>query len=235
MAAKSSQYLRISDESGKTIIIPGECIDAEHYNEIDISDWNWNLSDPSVPKNKGKLNATSTGGAQASGHAPARSLSTASPGQSGDKIMPSRFGFSKPTDKSTAWLLSAMDRGEVFPRVKLSIQEEFHAQTDYEPFRMTIVLTNAFVVSVDWRTNAADARVDMEESWELNYEKIKFDYLYRGKEGQGWVPAVFDRPPEADEGSAEKSPLSASEQKAALKKNLEDMAKSSGWTPPGKR
>lgn len=228
MAAKSSQFLKFADRSGKVLLVEGECIDDEHYNEIDISDWDWSVSDPSAAKKEAATDASSKG-------TPAKSVAKAAPGQKGDKISPSRFRFSKRTDKSTVRLLSAMDKGEVFPVVELSIEEEYQKQDDYVPFQMKITLSDAFVVDVDWRVTAADARVDMEEDWELNYREIRFDYLYRGKDGKGWIPAVFKRPPESDESGMAKSPPSASEKKAENDRMMEDWARRSGWTPPGKK
>lgn len=229
MAAKSSQFLKIVDRSGK--LVEGECIDDEHYNQIDISDWNWNLVDPSAAKDK------STAGAQpgASGGSAPRGSSKSSPGTAGDRIVPSRFGFSKRTDKSTVRLLAAMDKGEIFPEVELSIEEEYQEQPDYVPFRMQIFLADAFVTSVTWNVSAADARVDMEERWELNYDRIKISYLYRGKDGKGWIDVEFKGPTEQDDKGAEKSRPSPAELKAADKKKFEDFLKASGWAPPGKK
>lgn len=229
MAAKSSQFLKITDQSGK--LVEGECIDDEHYNQIDVTDWNWNLVDPSAAKDKSTARAR-TG---ASGGATARSASSDSSGTAGDRITPSRFGFSKRTDKSTVRLLAAMDKGEIFPEVELAIEEEYQEQPDYVPFRMNIVLTDAFVTSVDWSVTAAEARVDMEEKWELNYDRIKISYLYRGKDGKGWIDVAFTGPTEQDAGGIAKSPPSSAETKVADKRKFEDFLKSSGWTPPGKR
>ena len=47
---------------------------------------------------------------------------------------------------------------------------------------------------------ASEHRVDLEETWGLNYATIKFDY-----KSAGGMNVMFDRPPESDKGGAAKS------------------------------
>src|SRR5579885_539810 len=110
--AKATQFLRFADDRG-ALAVRGESFDEEHLNEIDITGWNWDVEDPAVPKPAPK--GSSTGPAKPD-------ASKSNGGESDRRPKPSKLTFSKFTDRSTTRLLLAMDRGEIFPKVVLTIE-----------------------------------------------------------------------------------------------------------------
>jgi len=202
--AKASLYLKLMDSNDN--LVQGECFDAKHLDQINLTGWNWEVADPAAEKK--------------SPDADAPKVKTAASGETGDNIKPGQFGIAKQTDRSTVRLISAIDNGEVFPIATLFIEEEYEAAT--EPFKLEIVMTDVFFVGMDWSATAGSAGMEFDESWRMNYSNIKFSYQLRGNRaiGQefrgrraGWIDAAFDRPPEAADGASKKSPLSAAEKK----------------------
>lgn len=222
MADRASQgYLRITDRNGN--LVKGESIDDEHLDEIDLTDWNWGVTDPAAKKKKEEATPTanSTGGATArTTGAPARSASSGR--QTGDNVEPSEFSFSKKTDRSTVRLISSMDNGEVFPSVRLHLEEEYKASP--LPFQMIIEFFDVFFVSQTWNVSTTGKGVDYGEEWTFTYRKIKISYLWRGAP-PGWITVEFDRPPDSAGGTSKRVPPTATEQAATKKREEDEMRK----------
>jgi len=207
--ARASQFLNLVDKKGE--MVRGECIDAKHLDEIIVTAWNWHAEDPAAVKKK-KTDKTDPEAAKAK-------TKVGSQGETGDSIKPSPFSISKPTDRSTVRLLNAMDSGEIFPTATLVVEEEF--QESPRPFRMEILLTDVFFISLRWSATAGSAGLDFDESWDLNYRRISLNYLWWG-EGRGWIPAKFERRPDTSNDASKKAPLSAAEQKSQAQKLIND-------------
>ncbi|MEO8080315.1 MAG: type VI secretion system tube protein Hcp [Caldimonas sp.] len=215
--ARASQFLKLIDDKGDQV--DGESLDDKHEKQIDLTTWNWDVTDPAVPVKASRDDA------DAAGNASSAKPKAKERGDSDTKPQPSIFGFSKATDRSTTRLLSAMDRGEVFPKAVVTIEEKYEESP--LPFFLEITLTDVFITQFDWRLTAESARATMEEDWKLNYSKIFFAYHWRGGDA-GWIHQTFDRPPDTSENESKKAPLSAAEQSDALEQSVTAIMKKAG-------
>jgi type VI protein secretion system component Hcp len=209
--AKASQYLKIVDQNGN--LVEGECLADRHEKEIDLTGWNWELEDPAAPK------MGSTDDAQPDGKSKAKPKIES---ERDTKPKPSKFNFSKNTDRSTTRLLNALDRGEIFPKAILTIEEKFEASP--LPFYMEVEFRDVFVLDFGWRANAERAGISFDEDWVLNYSEIRFKYLWRGKP-PGWFDARFDRKADATDEPAKKAPLTKAEEDANFQAKLKEFQK----------
>ena len=209
--AKSNQFLKIFAKNGGSV--EGECYDEKHLREIDLLSWHWDVEDPAVPKSSTKGEDKDKSKAKPKGDAA---------GESDRKPKPSKFAFSKATDRSTTRLLGAMDKGEIFPRALLTIEERYEESP--LAFYMEVELTDVIVVDFKWHGTAEGAGSSFNEDWELNYSNIEFRYHWRQGE-KGWIHQQFDRPPDAADGSSIKSPLSAAEKNAMDTERIKGVVK----------
>jgi type VI protein secretion system component Hcp len=199
--AKASLYLKIIDKKGHEI--SGECIDARHLDEIDISGWDWSVEDPAaLPK---KIITTA-------GDIQKNKPKTEDEGDA--KIKPSLLRFSKRTDKSTVPLIRAMDNGEILTSATLVLEEEFEDDSLHLPFYLAVILKEVIVTKLSWSVDAGNSGLDWKESWELNYRHIRFSYQVR-KKPRGTIDIDFDRPKNADGVASKKSPLTDREKREA--------------------
>ncbi len=209
MANKAAQFLKLMDKHKR--LVKGECFDLKHLNEIEITGWNWDVADPTVPKKGPKGGGVKDAKAKVDDDGP-----------SDRKPKPSKFSFTKTTDSSSIRLLQAMSQGEIFPEATFAIVEEFEAVE--RPFELYVHLTDAFLVEFSWRANAESAGLTLEEGWDLNYSRIEFEHKLPGG-NRGGVHEAFDRPPDSTDGKSDKSPLSDSEVKAKKKAELDELLK----------
>ena len=195
--ATASVYLKIVDKNRQ--VVEGECYDRRHMGEISLTSWDWSVTDPTQVRKQ-----------EAAATAPHAALKSKLPveGEADDKIQPSLFKITKQTDKSTVRLLNALDRGEIFPKATLCVEEEFEEAEN--PFKLTIELSDVFLMSIGWNASASGAGRDFSENWELNYRTIDFAYEWRGTP-PATIPAQFDRPPDSKQGSTQKAPLTDKE------------------------
>lgn len=191
--AKASQFLKIIDQSHNQV--EGECYDEKHLREIDIKAWSWGVEDPAAPK----MGPKSDEGVKSKGSAER---------ESDRKPSPAIFEFSKATDRSTTRLLGAMDKGEIFQKVVLTVEEQYKESP--MPFHLEVEMTEVFVVDFKWRANAEGAGMSFDEDWQFNYSDISFSY----KAPRGVIPAHFNRPPDSTEGASKKAPKTAAEKEA---------------------
>jgi len=214
--AKATQFLRFADDKG-ALAVRGESFDEEHLNEIDITGWNWDVEDPAAPKPA--PNASSTPNAK-----PAAKPKEA---ESDRRPKPSKVTFTKFTDRATTRLLLAMDRGEIFPKVVLTIEERY--QEAPQRFHMEVELSDAFLVGFQWSATAEGAGMTFSETWDLNYSQVHFKYNWRGDKEQGASPGVIDqvfyRPPEASGDTTTKSPLTPNEKRDMSDAQIDDYFK----------
>ena len=186
MALASSHYLKIE---GKDSPINGESEGLGHEGQIDVKGWDWDVSDKSADPTASENLAS---GGAAAGQTKASAGGTDEVG-----IDPSLVTFTKPVDSATTALMKAMNGGEVLTRATFELVEEM---VDVEnPFRLLVVLENVTVVSYKLGGRAAEHRVDLDETWELNYTTISFDY-----KSAGGLAASFKRNPGSTKRGASK-------------------------------
>jgi type VI protein secretion system component Hcp len=214
--AKATQFLKLIDKHGETV--EGECFNAKHLGEIDLTGWNWDVSDPAVPKPKGKDDDPSKAKTKSKNDSQGQ-------GEDDTKPKPSKLSLTKTTDRSTMRLLSAMDKGEIFPTATLTLEEQYEGSP--LPFFLEIELKDVFIVQFSWNASASGAGMTMDESWELNYSEIKFSYHWRGGQA-GWIDQSFIRPPDATDGTSKKAPPSKAEKEASDEERFDAWAKKRG-------
>ena len=187
MALAASHYLKIERED---FPIDGESEGLGHEGQIDVKGWDWDVSDKSA--------ATTASKNLSSGGAAAGQTRASAGGAEEVGIDPSLFTFTKPVDSATTALMKAMNGGEVIPRATFELVEEM---VDVEnPFQLLVVLEKVIVVSYRLGGRAAEHRVDLDETWGLNYTTISFDY-----KSAGGLSAIFKRNPGSTKRGASKS------------------------------
>lgn len=189
--AVAAHYLKILDQGGH--LVEGESEGHGHIQEIDVTGWNWDVSDQ-TPKDEAGTAKDKAGRGTAAGSA------GASAGGAEVGIEPSLFTFTKTVDRSTTRLMRAMDRGEVLKKATFTLLEELLTVHDVRrsAFRLNVVLENVIVVSYELGGRSSDFRVDLDETWGFNYSKISFDYESAG------MYASFDRNPGSSKQGASK-------------------------------
>ena len=98
----------------------------------------------------------------------------------------------------------------MLPRATFELVEEMVDVVN--PFRLLVVLEKVTVVSYQLGGRAAEHRVDLDETWGLNYTTISFDY-----KSAGGLSASFERNPGSTKRGASQSEPDV---KQILKDNL---------------
>jgi len=191
----ASHFLNILDASGQPVLgesdgqqLYGEA--AQHVGDIDVTGWDWDVSDHSA--NPASAAAKPTGRAGAAAPAPA----AAATGDIEQGVVPGTLTFRKVVDRSTTRLMSAMNSGEIMQSATFVILEEMLDSHDVRggAFRLNVVLDKPVVVGYSLSGSASDFRVELDETWELSYSKITFAYE------SAKVYADFDRKPGSSTG-----------------------------------
>ena len=215
--AKASQFLKLTDKKGQRV--KGECIDADHLDEIDLNSWSWSVKDPAALPKVGDSTTDEDPGAKTKAKSKAKSESDADA-----KMSPDLFSISKRTDRSTVRLISAMDNGEVFDEALIVLEEEYEGSSTRSPFYMEIKLTDVLVVKLDLNVDAGNASAEFKENWGLNYGNIKFSYRLR--EGtRGTMDMEFTRPRDSGTSFGKKVKKSAAELDAEKQKEYDERRK----------
>jgi type VI protein secretion system component Hcp len=211
MAVAAAHYLEILDKEGYRV--DGESEGLEHEGQIDVTSWNWDVSDKSAAKSGASTNVASRGGV--AGPTKASTDGTEEVG-----IDPSLFTFTKPVDAATTRLMKALNGGEVLKRVTFELLEEMVGAKNerLDAFRLRVVLERVTVASYRLGGRANEHRVDLDETWELNYTTISFHY-----ESAGGMNAVFQRNPASTKRAASKS---EGDDKQQMQKKIADLEQS---------
>lgn len=175
----SGNYLELYDSAGDPIL--GESEARGHEEHIDISGWDWSVTDNSSKKSgastatKGSSTATSKG----------------SPSTDEVGVVPSLFTFNKPVDSATTRLMRAMYIAEKLEKAIFTVREELPELRDESPnaFRLYVTLKNVTIVSYKLNGRAAEHSVSLDETWGLDYENIEFLYAT-----VGGARSEFERP-----------------------------------------
>lgn len=182
----AGQYLLIV--GADTESVAGESEGKGYPAAIDIRSWDWSVTD------------------QSSG-AKAKSMKKGAavhPGKSGEAtsdekgLLPDLFKFTKGVDTSSTRLMTAMDNNECLQHAKFVLREELApgANDRHVPFVLHVLLEDVYVVGYSVQGRASDARVDLDESWELHYKTIKIDYV-----SAGGMNVEFERKAGAERGA----------------------------------
>lgn len=178
----ASFFLQIKLEDG---VIKGEAEEDGFEGAIEVSSWDWSVSDKKAKDlmNQDAASGTQGGdGSSGSGSGSGAGGSTsARQGQTGElATQPTPVRFSKTTDRSTVRLLQAMYKDEKFKEAKFSLRQRLRRGTGsgevHEEFLLELVLTKARVTSYDFNAQAQEGDVQMGENWEMSYDKIYYDY-----------------------------------------------------------
>jgi type VI protein secretion system component Hcp len=215
--AKASQFLKLTDKKGQPV--KGECIDADHLDEIDLSSWSWSVKDPAALPKVGDSTTEEAPVAKTKAKSKPESESDADA-----KMSPDLLSISKRTDRSTARLINAMDNGEVFDEALIVIEEEYQGSSKRPPFYMEIKLTDVLVVKLDLNVDAGSAAAEFKENWGLNYGNIKFSYRLREGTG-GTMDMEFSRPRDSGTTFGKKVKKSAAELEAEKQKDYDERRK----------
>lgn len=198
----ASHHLTLIDDKGEFVL--GESEAGGFEGHIDVTDWSWDVKDPTTQKS-GKDAATK--GAATKGTAGA-----SSGGDTQTKIQPSLFSFEKYVDRSTPRLMSALHKGTKFKKACFTLREQLVGVKlgPHDPFMMVVTLEGDVVLTkCTVSLKAAELGVDLEESWELRYSTIRFEL---GKGGtRNYREATFDLPPGSEAEASKKAPLTEKE------------------------
>jgi len=212
----SGTYLEIIAQDN--LPVAGESEASEYEGHIDIAGWDWGVTD-----NASKKTGASTGSTSKS-PAPAK----ASVEEVG--IEPSLVTFSKPVDSATTRLMKAMCFAEKFKEATFTVREELVSLRDSDDaFVLHVRLEKPSVTSYKLTGRSQEHRVDLEETWTLNYEHIEFLYQPRkqvtsaGKVRIGAGKVQFERPPGSEKRGSEKAapdPAQLQKQVSELKQQV---------------
>lgn len=189
--AASGSYLEIVDS--ENALVMGESEGRDYEGHIDITGWDWGVTDNSSKK------TTASTDRSAKGAAAGATKAAAVGGEVG--VLPSLITFTKPVDSSTTRLMTAMSSAEKLKEATFTVREELVSVRDdsKEAFRLHVRLEKVTVVSYKLTGRSAEHRVDLEETWGLDYEKIEF--LYETER----MRVEFDRPAGSDKRGSEKA------------------------------
>ena len=167
----AGQYLVIADAEEELINGESEGSKGKHRHSIDIRSWDWSVADRSSVAERNKKK----GGKVAPRHTgPSGTAGSAETG-----ITPELFKFTKGVDSSTTRLMRAMDKNECLRWARFILHEERAkgANDGHADFQLNVTLDDVYVVGYSVQGRAAEARVDIDETWELHYKTITIDYV----------------------------------------------------------
>lgn len=189
----AAHYLEILDQDN--VRIDGESEGHKHEGQIDVIGWDWDVTDQAAKNDAGTSTDKTVGRTSAAG-------GKASAGSAEVGIEPSLLTFRKPVDRSTIRLMKAMYGGEVLNKATFTLFEELVGGDNHRRvgFQLDVVLEKVTVVGYELGGRSSEYRVDLDETWKLNYATISLVYV-----SAGGMNASFDRPPGSDKGGATKT------------------------------
>lgn len=219
----ASFFLQITLEDG---VIKGEAEEEGFEGAIEVSSWDWSVSDKTAKDLMSRDNASSSaaqGGSGTPTTGGSNAANAARTGQSGEKsTQPTPVRFSKTTDRSTVRLLNAMYKDEKFKEAKFSLRQRTKrgagdGREVQEEFLLELVLKKARVTSYDFNAQAQEGDVQMSENWEMSYDTLYYDYKSMPGRPVGPGKSVEFGPPDANT----KAPKQPQMSQADLAKKLE--------------
>ena len=148
----AAHFLDLRNQSN--LPVAGEATAKGHAGDIEITAWSWNASNKEIP------NADGSGSG------------------SGSRVVPSLFSFDKGPDRASTRLMQALTNGEIFSKATFTLYEELAGTQEATggDFHLTVVLSNVVVVKYTLSGTSGDKEVTLDESWELNYRTIDFNW-----------------------------------------------------------
>jgi len=134
--------------------ILGEATDAEYRHQIEVQGWTWDLSRSSESTELTRIGSRIP--------------------PPPNSVEPSILTFDKTMCRATSGMLAAMKTGELLTAV-------FSLEEDSEPdFLLQLTLKRVRIQKYELDIDGPEVK----ESWELNYEEMRFDYSPNYKEGK---------------------------------------------------
>jgi len=146
----------------------GEARDAEYRDQIEISSWNWDVTQKSEASKKSAAGVTNVPGP--------------------NTVEPSCLTFTKTMCRATSGMLDAMREGQLLKAV-FALEEDSDAD-----FLLRVTLDRVRIVKYGLSVDGPD----VSESWNFDYETVRFDYRPSAREGE--LTAQLTRPPGASKG-----------------------------------
>jgi len=193
--AIAGHYLQIRDDENHPV--HGESLGHGFVGSIDVSGWDWDVTDPRFQKSKESASKVAGKGAAHS----ASGKTVTGDGHAG--IEPALMRFSKVVDCSSIRLMQAMEARTKLQSAVFSLREEIaHSDDKRIPFLLTVSLKDVYVISYELSVRSSEYRVDLEETWDFHYSNIKFEFVSAG----GGIDVDFDRKAGSLRGSSKKAP-----------------------------
>lgn len=192
----SGQYLLIRDKDDHPVDGESRGSKGQYWKSIDIKSWDWSVADQS-----------STAGKKVAGKTASQSSGKSVNAGSDEKgLLPELFKFTKGIDMSSIRLMQAMNNNERMKSATFVLHEEraSGAHDDHKEFLMEVVLEDVYVVGYSLQGRAAEARVDLDESWDLHYKTIQIQYTSARSRSSslGYMAVNFERKAGAERGSS---------------------------------
>lgn len=185
---RASFFLELVDRNG---FVRGEAEEHDFEGRIEVTSWDWAVSDKAAKDPASKDAAAKDSGKQTKGQGDT----------GGQSYEPKPLRFTKATDRATTRLLNAMLKGEIFPSAKFTLRQERMIGTGSgglkkEEFLLHLMLTDVRVTSYSFNARAQTFEVDLDEDWVFSYRTIQVDYASapgwdkEGKKGPGLGEAL---------------------------------------------
>lgn len=157
--AFSHLYLLLLDKANEAV--QGDTLTAKYKNQIECADWRWQV--------RTKEDARTTGH-RATG--------------AGSRVEPTVLCFSKPPDRSSTRMMTALDTGELFPKATFTLYEELAGdrKDTLGSFNLRIMLTEVRVIKYNLCASSDPNEVTLSEDWEFDYQEITFEFNMQGNQ-----------------------------------------------------
>ncbi len=166
----ASHFLELLTDDNPKHFVEGEAEAVDFIGRIDITDWNWDVKDPTA--HRSEKAATNTGTVAKS------AIKASTGGDTDTRIQPSLFSFDKYVDRSTTRLMTCLDTGFKFRKARFTLREELPGveKGPHSKFSLVVTLEGDVVLTKgSVSLKATDFGVDLEESWTLRYSTITFE------------------------------------------------------------
>ena len=170
---RASFFLRITDAKGEPI--NGEAEEHDFEGAIEVTSWDWGVSDK-IAKDSMKSDASSSPKEAGSD---SRTVGQGETG--GESYLPTPLRFSKPTDRSTTRLLTAMLNGEKLLSAVFTLRQQWRVGTGdgsekNEEFLLDLQLFDVRITGYDFNARSSSFDVELDEDWVFSYRTIRFNY-----------------------------------------------------------
>lgn len=229
---KASFFLVITPSEGDPI--KGEAEEADFEGTIEVTSWDWSVSDKTAKDMMTSSSATSTTGTGTAGGGTATSTTSsggggARHGQAGEQsTQPAPVRFSKASDRSTTRLLNAMYRDEKFDEARFILRSRWRVGTGgseaEQEFRLDLVLEKARIISYDFNARSQNLDVELDEEWEMTYDQLYYEYV-SGPGLNGQITSVPFGPPDQSTKAAQRPHVTDEERNRSIRELEAELAR----------